>query len=260
MKPFLLVLHLFFYLFCLNSVSYAQETDKLQPDISVTDTVSIDTEDYDEDEEEEFSVDTLLSSNLIFYNRDSLRQLKDDKDLKYIQKLDTLLEQWQNEQTRKKPTNNNWVYFIQFIKFLLWLLVIGGVIFLIYRLFLSEKGLFSASVRKKQLLQEENDITDEETLTSRIKEAEKTGQYRMAVRYSYLRALHSISDKGWLHLSPDKTNYQYLRELNNKTIRNDFARITLHYEYAWYGNFEVDAMIYQTIKKEFETFQLKMRS
>ena len=257
-------LHLFLFVllvFCTGSSLHAQVIDTVAVEAFETDTSSVVDEAYETDEEEEISQpDTLVSSTVIFYNRDSLRRLKDDKNLKYIQRLDTLLLQWQNEQKKEKPSSNNWILVVQLIKLLLWVLVIGGVLYLIFRLFLSEKGLFAASARKKQLLQHEEEVTDEDTLTARIREAEKAGQFRLAVRYSFLLALHTIAGKGWLHLSPDKTNYQYLRELSNQSIRNDFARITLHYEYAWYGNFEVDKPIYETIQKEFQQFQLKLRS
>lgn len=256
-------LHLFLFLFFFFGNCFPSQaqvvTDTVQVEAYETDT-SYNDEAYDTEEEENLQPDTLLSSTVVYYNRDSLRMLQNDKNLKYIQRLDTLLRQWQNEQKKEKPSGTNWFAFFQLLKLLLWVLVIGGVLYLIFRLFLSEKGLFAATARKKQLLQHEEEITDEDSLAARIREAEKKGQYRIAVRYSYLRALQTIAAKGWLHLSPDKTNYQYLRELSNKTIRNDFARITLHYEYAWYGNFEVDAATYQTIQQEFQQFQTKIRS
>lgn len=262
MKKRILHLFLFVLLFlCYGPYSHAQVTDTVAVESFETDTSSVVDETYETDEKEAtLQPDTLLSPTVVFYHRDSLRRLKNDKNLKYIQRLDSLLLQWQNQQKKEAPSSNNWVLVVQLIKLLLWVFVIGGVLYLIFRLFLSEKGLFAATARKKQLLQHEEEVTDEDTLTARIREAEKAGQFRLAVRYSYLLVLHTIAGKGWLHLSPDKTNYQYLRELSNKSIRNDFARITLHYEYAWYGNFEVDTATYQTIQKEFQQFQSRLKS
>ena len=186
------------------------------------------------------------------------------KEFKKLKNLDSLLKAYQDEelplQKKQKPTSlKSVITFFEILRILFWVLIIGAVLFLIYRLFLSEKGLFSAPMRNKHQLEEEEDIRDDDLLQRRISEAEREGNYRLAVRYQFLQALNTLARRSWINLSPDKTNYQYLRELSGKPIRNDFARIALHYEYAWYGNFDVNSDIYHTIKKEFSSFQLKLK-
>lgn len=185
-------LHLFLFVFlflCTGFSLHAQVTDTVAVEAFQTDTSSVVDESFETDEEEAIlQPDTLVSSTVIFYNRDSLRRLKDDKNLKYIQRLDTLLLQWQNEQ-KEKPSSNIWILVIQLIKLLLWVPVIGGVLYLIFRLFLSEKGLFAASARKKQLLQHEDEVTDEDTLTARIREAEKAGQFQTGCTLFFLTCI-----------------------------------------------------------------------
>jgi Domain of unknown function (DUF4129) len=256
--------------FCIFSFAAFAQTEGYDSTVVDTSYQSVEaptvtTEEVSEQDEETFAPDTLLSSTLIYYPADSLSRLKATKPLDKISNLDSLLKLWQEQKKKTQPKDNNRKSvnvggFFDVFRFLLWVVVIGAVVFLIYRLFLSEKGLFAAPARKKNIVTEEEEITDEETLLSRIKEAEKNGAYRLAVRYHFLRALNLMADKGWLQLSPDKTNYQYVRELGSKPVRNDFARIALHYEYAWYGNFEVDQSIYQTIKAEFTNFQSKLKS
>ncbi len=255
---------LYFFLFItlfngspLNVSAQQQDTGVEVVDAPVVDTTYSD-EDYTDEEE---IVDTILSSNINYFPKDSLQVLLRQKEFDYISNLDSLLKKIQDEQLQqlkkqKPPTNISWIF--NLFKYLLWFIVIAAVLFLIYRLFLSERGIFAASVRNKHRSTEYEELIDEDSLSRKAREAEQTGNYRLAVRYQYLHALSIIAEKGWLQLSPDKTNYQYVRELCNKTIRNEFARITLHYEYAWYGNFQIDAAIFQTIKKEFTNFQTRL--
>lgn len=256
----LMMLYLLLLSHSLLYAQYEQVTDTVVVEAPAVDT-SYAMDDADA-EEEEYVMDTLLSSTAIFYPNDSLRRLRKDKQLATNLRLDSLLKRWQEEQKEEQPKEVNTkalFTFIDFLRLLLWFLVIGGVLFLIYRLFLSEKGLFTASVKKKQVMEEE-EPTDEGGWALKVKEAEQQGNYRLAVRYLYLQVLALIAEKGWLQLSADKTNYQYVRELTNKAIRNEFARITLHYEYAWYGNFEVEEQVYRVIKNEYSSFQTKIRN
>ena len=93
--------------------------------------------------------------------------------------------------------------------------------------------------------------TDYETLKTK---AAKAGDYRMAVRYHYLNTLQKLTNKALLVFSPDKTNYQYVRELSGKPMGPAFARLTLDYEYVWFGKFELDEALYQQINHHFSQF------
>ncbi len=249
----------FFLFICITCSSLLVSAQQYDTAVEVVEAPVVDTTYSDEDyTDEEEVVDTLLFSNINYFPKDSLRILLKQKEFAYISNLDSLLKKVQQEQLQqlkkqKPPKDISWIFY--FIKYLIWFIVIAAVVFLIYRLFLSEKGMFAASVRNKHRSTKEEELVDENSLGRKAREAEHAGNYRLAIRYHYLHALTSIAEKGWLLLSPDKTNYQYVRELSNKAIRNDFARITLHYEYAWYGNFQIDAAIFQTIKKEFANFQ-----
>lgn len=251
----------FFLFICITCSSLLVSAQQYDTAVEVVEAPVVDTTYGDEDYTDEEVVDTLLSSNINYFPKDSLQVLLRQKEFAYISNLDSLLKKVQEEnlqqlKKQKPPTNISWIFY--FIKYLLWFIVLAAVVFLIYRLFLSEKGMFAASVRNKHRSTKAEELVDEDSLVRKAKEAEQAGNYRLAIRYQYLHALTSIAQKGWLLLSPDKTNYQYVRELSNKAIRNDFARITLHYEYAWYGNFQIDASIFQTIKKEFTNFQTRL--
>lgn len=269
LKPVAVFLSLFCSLFFCAAEVNAQETDTtvvVEAPQSVADTVysNDDEEEDDEVEPEQQFTDTTLTVNAWMYPADSLRNLKRQKEFAYVKNLDSLLKVRQDEylknQQEPEPVNTEPrgdVFPI--FRFLLWAIAIGVVLFIIYRLFLSERGLFAAPTRNKTLQVEEEHIEDEEYLERQLKEAIRTGNHRLAIRYLYLQTLSKLSDKGWLQLSPDKTNYQYVRELSKPQFKNEFARITLHYEYAWYGDFTIEEDVFKPVKQEFDQFHLKLK-
>ena len=133
------------------------------------------------------------------------------------------------------------------------------MLFLIYRLFLAE-GVFkrkSASLNNTETVAEEQ-ITGETDFDSLIRTALQNNNYRHAVRYQYLRSLHYLAGKNLVELAPDKTNFQYVREIKNRDMQNEFASLTLNYEYVWYGEFSIENEVYQKIEKGFTGFNQKL--
>ena len=87
-----------------------------------------------------------------------------------------------------------------------------------------------------------------------IAEAIAQKNYRLAVRLYYLKALKELTDREMIDWRINKTNRSYVYELNSPTLRPDFERITLQFEYAWYGDFPVDETQFLNIKNQFLTF------
>lgn len=218
------------------------------------------TDESDEPDEEEFA-DTALLSSVSVFPRDSVLAYKKQKSFSYMRNIDSALKAMQDEELRKVKKKKNRkvplrvVNPFPFLQFLLWALAIGIVVFVIYRLFLGRDGLFAAPVKNKKLEVQEEELTDDRYIEQQLKEAVSSGNYRLAIRFLYLQTLSRLAEKGWLLLSPDKTNYQYVNELTQKQYKNEFARITLVYEYAWYGDFAISNDVFEPVKKEFESFQ-----
>lgn len=87
-----------------------------------------------------------------------------------------------------------------------------------------------------------------------IAEATVQRNYRLAVRLYYLKTLKELADRKMIDWRINKTNRSYVYELNSPTLRPDFERITLQFEYAWYGDFSVDETQFLNIKNQFLTF------
>lgn len=217
---------------------------------------------------DEQAIDTALYLNSLQLPVDSMQRWKNLKDYAYAKKLDSLLQE-KNRKNKKevKPARqssgsglmNNFLQ-SSFLKILLWTLAGCFVLFIMYRLFLAD-GVFqrrSKKFEKTDIEAEEEIITPESNFDALIKQALQNNNYRQAVRYQYLRTLHLLAGKSFIALAPDKTNFQYVSEINNADYRNDFAALTLNYEYVWYGEFEIENNIYQKIESGFTNLNKKI--
>ena len=94
---------------------------------------------------------------------------------------------------------------------------------------------------------------------SLIETAVGKGQYRLAIRLHYLKALKVLSDRNVIHWMPEKTNRDYLRELGNSPIKKGFSAITYIFEHIWYGEFPISKEQYHSASHDFHAFLKEVR-
>jgi hypothetical protein len=88
-----------------------------------------------------------------------------------------------------------------------------------------------------------------------IEKARADGNYRLAVRLLYLRALKQLNDAGLIKWRIEKTNSAYLSELHDAEQRQVFRAATRQFEYVWYGEFAIDGASFQNIHNLFNHFK-----
>jgi len=209
--------------------------------------------------------DTSLYQNDVRLSSDSIEQWKDLKEFAYVKYLDSLLKDKKaNKKTDLKESSDtgmmNRFLNSRFLSILLWTLAVCFVLFIIYRLFLAD-GVFRRETRStgiKDAEAEEEVLTNESDFDAFIKQSLQSGNYRLAIRYQYLKTLHTLSGKKYIELAPDKTNFQYVHEIVNREYQNEFAELTLHYEYVWYGEFAIEKNIYQKLETNFNSLNKKL--
>ncbi len=213
------------------------------------------TEDY-----EEYVADTLLKNNQLSIDPDSVRALKNSKSFAYAKNLDSMLLSYQ--QSHEKEGQPRSISLLErffssaLTKYFFWMLAGIFVAFVLYKLFFTE-GFFQRSYAKSNvttLEDESNDLSRTADYAKLVALAVSKSDYRLAVRYHYLQSLQKLALKGLIQFAADKTNYEYVRELSGKSYKNDFAALTLNYEYVWYGEFEVDESNFNTIQNKFKQF------
>jgi hypothetical protein len=212
-------------------------------------------------------IDTTVYFSQLTVSSDTVEAWKNLKSFAYTKYLDSLLKAKKEEENKQKknykePVGDSWLDRLlssRGLEYFLWGLAIFFVLFILYKLFLTE-GAFTkrtASATATPEVTEEN-ISSESDFTGLIRDAVKNGNYRLAVRYQYLQTLHKLANKNFVELATDKTNYQYVREIANQQYQNDFAALTLNYEYVWYGEFNIDENIYRKMEPGFVTFNNKL--
>lgn len=213
---------------------------------------------------EEEKADTVLYQNELQLSYDSIKNWRNLKAYAYTKYLDSLLKNKKKDEAKITRRSGggifNSILSSGFVSVLLWTLAICFVLFIIYRLFLAD-AVFqrrSRSAKNAEAEVEEEVITKESDFDALIRTALQNSNYRQAVRYQYLRTLHLLAGKNFIDLAPDKTNFQYVREIANRSHQNDFASLTLNYEYVWYGEFDIGKDIYQKIENNFTSLNQKL--
>ena len=109
-------------------------------------------------------------------------------------------------------------------------------------------------------LTEDEDIIQNQDIQQLINQALQHKNYRLAIRYYYLLVLKKLSDQEFIHWEAQKTNTDYIKELNDTVIKKQFTMITRLYDFIWYGNFEINELSFQQAEKEFQSITQKMQS
>lgn len=199
---------------------------------------------------------------------DTVNAWKQDKKFAYAKNLDSLLRAFQKEReaaaskrsSRSSPSFLQGILSSGFLQILFWAFAIGLVLFILYRLFLNQ-GIFkrdiTANSQLKEIAEEDHKVADAAAYDALIQQSFKLGDYRMAVRYLFLKTLRKLADKGLVEELPDKTNYQYVQEVP-LAKKQDFAALVLDYEYIWYGHLIITREQYEKIEKNYTAFYNKI--
>lgn len=150
---------------------------------------------------------------------------------------------------------------------------------IIIYLFLGALGLFAIYVIAKNLkdfkftrnekvestshVVEDKDLTNESIqkldFQTQIEKCILEKNYKLAIRYYYLWIVKRLDESNLIEFDIDKTNHDYIRELKTKEIFGieklaQFKNCTLFYEYAWFGNFELNEASFIKLENTFKDF------
>jgi len=215
---------------------------------------------------EEILADTFLNISPVFISSDSVNTWKNKKEFAYTRNLDSLLKALQDKEKEKKPNRSNEpsLSFIDkifggpILKMLLWTMA-AIFVFIIFFQLAKNKGLFKSTVSKQ--VAEEEVLPDEDSLEhdfdKLLAQAFRAGDFRLAVRYQFLKTLQRLRDRELIDFAVDKTNSRYVHEVPPK-FKNEFASLILNYEYVWYGGFVLTADQYEILKNKYASFNNKI--
>lgn len=184
------------------------------------------------------------------------RQLKNNFKRKYSGSefdYDRVVETKESE--FKPPINIS----LGWVKVMMYL-ILGVIILVVIYFILKNVGGFSFGKPKNKLTYKTSEESEEENLDDidlnnfelLIRKAKAEGNFRKAVRYYYLWVLQKLADRKLIQWHKDKTDDEYLSELKQNPIREDFFKNTYIYDHIWYGNFNLSQHQFELAEKTFK--------
>lgn len=167
-------------------------------------------------------------------------------------------EDYEKGKTRTQERNNSEEVSINLgpFGFVFYIVLAIAVLYLAYVL-LNEGGTSIFARSKNKSIQRYEDITAENIenadILTLIKQAENDHDYRLAIRYYYLLVLKTLTLKNHIKFEDDKTNAEYLNEINEKSFSKAFSYVSYLYNYIWYGKFNLEASQYSKAKDNFKS-------
>jgi len=143
----------------------------------------------------------------------------------------------------------------KFLQYLIYFLMGGLVIYLIIRLLVNEK--FNAIFTKKAKSIIDIDLAEQHIesldLDALLQAALDDKNYRLAIRYHYLRVLKKLSQANIIEWHFDKTNSDYQNEIAKPNLKSGFKEVSYLYDYIWYGEQPIDENSYEKANSSFQS-------
>ncbi|NBC58702.1 MAG: hypothetical protein GVY05_10530 [Bacteroidetes bacterium] len=196
------------------------------------------------------------------FDKEKLSELKTNDDYNYNTETFqsnwwTEFKDWLNTQWRNLFGDNLDSSFWFFIFKVLPYLVLGAaLIFIVWFIVRTNPGnqIMRQHQASKVTLTEEEELLMTRDLEKLANEAISNEQYRLAIRYLYLNCIKRLDLKGIIKYANDKTNFEYLKEIEFKELSKIFKQLTIAYEQTWYGQMQFDETYFQNLNQQYETF------
>lgn len=136
--------------------------------------------------------------------------------------------------------------------------VIGFLLYFLIRFLVGKDGNFFFSKKNKKLKIASHDLDEnihEIDFHTSIAQYEAQKDWRYAIRYQFLFVLKKLSDQKIIDWNPEKTNKDYLKEIQNSSDKQAFRKLVYIFDNVWYGEFEVGESEYHVFKTEFQNFR-----
>jgi hypothetical protein len=141
----------------------------------------------------------------------------------------------------------------QILEYIIYGLMAALAIYLLIRFLTGENA--SAIFRKKEAATINLHLTEHHIesldLDSLISDALQQKNYRLAIRFQYLKVLKTLSQHQIIEWHYEKTNQDYETEIKVPKIRLLFKDVSYLYDHIWYGEQEIDDQKYHAAQMKF---------
>ncbi len=162
----------------------------------------------------------------------------------------TKLKYWLNQKLALMRTSKA---FALILDYLYYIIAVLALVIVISGFIKADRSgfLFGKISANKLNVNESDENIDQLDFESLISSAIKSRQYKLAVRYLFLKALKLLSDNRYIEIRSHKTNSQYLNEIKNTKVATAFKNASNTFEWIWYGDFPADDKFIRHTQSEF---------
>ena len=162
------------------------------------------------------------------------------------------------KQEAKEQPGGKTIFEQRWFRSLLWVVILSSFIGVVFW-YLVSSNIFVFSKVARKIDSSDGTSEAEENIFSipyekEIDAAIASGNYRLAIRLWYLRTLKELSGKELIDYRYGRTNQDYVAQLASSSYYRDFFRLTRHFEYTWYGQFDLSADAYNLLQHDFVKF------
>ncbi|MFD1095645.1 DUF4129 domain-containing protein [Salegentibacter chungangensis] len=207
--------------------------------------------------------DTISKLSPVSFEKSKFEEYRKLKDFEYLNEIEqdsswTRFKRWFNQ---KMEDFFHWLFgdyeanaFLMFIfsmlPYIFLAILLGFIIWLFIRLNPGRSFLEEPEASEVYMTEEE-ELIQSRDLPMLIQDAIEKGQYRLAVRYYYLKVLQSLDEQKLIEYRFQKTNADYTSEIGQENIKDQFKRITRIYDFIWYGDFTPSEEEFRMAEKGF---------
>lgn len=207
----------------------------------------------------------------VSFNSEKLEDYKQQKEFDYLKEvendswwsrfkkwLEMKYNQFMNWLFGEYTANSILAFFLMLLPYLFIAAIAGLIIWLFIRLN-PGASLLGDPQEPQVYFNEEEEIIQSANISKLIEEAIATRDYRLAIRYYYLRLLKNLDRQGIIKYEYQKTNAEYLSEIKEQDLQHSVKRIIRLYNFIWYGNFSVTAEDFNTVRETFRSIETNLK-
>ena len=205
------------------------------------------------------------------FDSEKIEAYKTEKAFEYLNKIEEdswwiRLKRWLNLKWNAflqwlfgdYQTNAFWSAVLQALPYLLLVLVTVVITWLFIRLN-PANAVMAEPIKGTVNLQKEEEIVKTADISSLIDRAIDDENYRLAVRYLYLKSLRILDKNKHISYRFQKTNEDYINEIKETKIKEQFIKITRLYDFIWYGDFNLSKERFTKVNEEFKKMEESLK-
>lgn len=201
------------------------------------------------------------------FNQEKIEDYKTQKEFNYLEEIENdswwiRFKRWLNMQYQRLI---DWLFgdynahtlvviFLEILPYLILGVVIGLIVWIFIRLN-PGPSLLAEPMDPEVHFNEEEKIVRSQDIPSLIEEAVKKGDYRLAIRYYYLQLLKILNEKGLINYEFQKTDAEYLSEIENDNFKRPLKQVMRIYDFIWYGGFNVSEKDFAVAQNTFQDLE-----